>query len=282
MASLFSCDPPTSDFKQKKSKPNCFDKAIHGSDGPTSYATIESETNHFLGDCDCHRGHILSFWKENEDLLPGLAKMARIYLAIPATSTSSEGVFSKTKSIIGPQRAPLNPMSVEILLCLKEWFCLFGPMFFPNKPKSSGSSGKKKTWLMMKVIDCETGFSFYPFIFSTSPFFNSLYCLLFSTLISHCCLTVIYFFLSLFLRIRNPYFCSQTAGNPWVGYFIHTSPPPPIPTGSPKYWRLKKRDRTRAPRVRGPGNPSGYWVRGSGWLQAPCRDVECAMYYIYL
>lgn len=75
----------------------------------------------------------MSYWKGKEGALPGLSKMARMYLAIPATSTPSEGAFSKTKAIIGPQRASLSATSIELLLCLKEWYRVFGAIFFPKK-----------------------------------------------------------------------------------------------------------------------------------------------------
>ncbi len=138
-ASTFASVPPSSKVKKTNPKPNRFAKAIYGSNEQTSYTTIESEINCYLSDCDRHRGDILLFWKGKEESLPGLAKMAKMYLAIPATSTPSEGAFSKTKRILGPQRASLAPASVEILLSLKEWFRLFGPMYFPHKLNSTKS-----------------------------------------------------------------------------------------------------------------------------------------------
>lgn len=133
MASSFSSVAPIAKTNKTTSKPNCFAKAIYGRDKPTTYCTIEGEINRYLGDCDRSHNDVLTYWKGKENSLPGLAKMAKMYLAIPATSTPSEGAFSKTKSIIGPQRASLAPMSMEILLCLKEWYRVFGAMLFPHK-----------------------------------------------------------------------------------------------------------------------------------------------------
>lgn len=71
----------------------------------------------------------LAFWKLFQDIYPRLAKMAMNFLVIPETSSPSEGVFSKTKIILGPQRASLASLNVEALLCLKDWYRLFVPLY---------------------------------------------------------------------------------------------------------------------------------------------------------
>ncbi|KNZ47846.1 uncharacterized protein VP01_609g9 [Puccinia sorghi] len=63
----------------------------------------------------------LKYWFVRQKKLPTLSKMARIYLAIPATSAASERVFSKGRGIVSLQRSSLNPDVVEELLCIKEW-----------------------------------------------------------------------------------------------------------------------------------------------------------------
>ena len=47
---------------------------------------------------------VLDFWKQNQDVFPLLAKMARIVLAIPASSAKSEHVFSTGGLIVTPRR----------------------------------------------------------------------------------------------------------------------------------------------------------------------------------
>ena len=47
---------------------------------------------------------VLDFWKQNQDVFPLLAKMARIVLAIPASSAKSECVFSTGGLIVTPRR----------------------------------------------------------------------------------------------------------------------------------------------------------------------------------
>jgi len=60
----------------------------------------------------------LAFWKTNKTKYPAAAKLARRYLAIPATSVPSERVFSKAGNIVTKKRASLDPCLVEKLLFL--------------------------------------------------------------------------------------------------------------------------------------------------------------------
>ena len=67
-------------------------------------------------DCDA-----LQFWKDNdrEHKLPTMAVIARKLLAIPATSTASERVFSVCGVTMSDRRARLNPETLEKLIFLK-------------------------------------------------------------------------------------------------------------------------------------------------------------------
>lgn len=92
--------------------------------------SILAEISQYLGDePDSRQTSPLTFWQSRQDIYPGLAKMAMHLLAIPATSYPSEGVFNKTKRILGPQRANLASLNVEVLLCVKYWYSLFGPLY---------------------------------------------------------------------------------------------------------------------------------------------------------
>ena len=58
--------------------------------------------------------------EKNEARYPTLSKMARKYLALPATSTPSERVFSIAGSIVIKKRACLLPENVNMLVFLYE------------------------------------------------------------------------------------------------------------------------------------------------------------------
>ena len=60
----------------------------------------------------------LQWWKENETKFPALAVVAKSYLAAPATSTSSERLFSAAGSIVSKKRASLTKEHVDMLTFL--------------------------------------------------------------------------------------------------------------------------------------------------------------------
>ena len=62
----------------------------------------------------------LQWWKINAKELPLLSQLARKYLAIQATSSPSERLFSKAGQISTPARTQLKPDKVEKLVFLAE------------------------------------------------------------------------------------------------------------------------------------------------------------------
>lgn len=60
----------------------------------------------------------LEWWKLNESAYPGLTKVAKKYLVVPATSAPSERLFSKSGKIVNEIRASLKPDKVEMLTFL--------------------------------------------------------------------------------------------------------------------------------------------------------------------
>lgn len=60
----------------------------------------------------------LTWWKTNEKRFPFMARLARKYLCICATSTPSERVFSTAGSVVTPIRSLLKPDKVNMLVFL--------------------------------------------------------------------------------------------------------------------------------------------------------------------
>ncbi|KAM0920005.1 hypothetical protein ACQ4PT_007801 [Festuca glaucescens] len=60
---------------------------------------------------------LLDWWKVNSLRYPVLAKMARRFLTIPASSVSSESTFSTGGRVLDDYRSSLKPAMVEALVC---------------------------------------------------------------------------------------------------------------------------------------------------------------------
>ena len=66
-------------------------------------------------DCD-----ILLWWKQHDNVLPLLSKIAKRVLTIPASSAKSERVFSTGGNVVTAKRNRLAPKKVEALVLIKE------------------------------------------------------------------------------------------------------------------------------------------------------------------
>ena len=83
----------------------------------------------------------LEWWKTNKGRFPILSSLAKKYLCIPATSTSSERLFSDAGNIMTIKRTQLLPSTFEHLLFLKRNWSLAGGIF----PKDSSVISKIQT-----------------------------------------------------------------------------------------------------------------------------------------
>ncbi|KAJ1703107.1 hypothetical protein LUZ63_002886 [Rhynchospora breviuscula] len=68
---------------------------------------------------------ILQFWKQNSGLYPTLAKMARDFLSVQASSVASESAFSAAGRLTDHLHTSMNSETIECLVCTKDWL---GPM----------------------------------------------------------------------------------------------------------------------------------------------------------
>jgi hAT family protein len=65
---------------------------------------------------------ILGWWKHHQYEYPCLARIARDYLAIPATSASAERVFSAAADLITKKRGSLNDETIQACMCMHSWY----------------------------------------------------------------------------------------------------------------------------------------------------------------
>lgn len=72
---------------------------------------VTTETNKYLN-LDVNCDDVLEFWRSSNDAYPHLKRLAQVILAIPATSSPSEQVFSITGLILNAKRTMLSPNNV--------------------------------------------------------------------------------------------------------------------------------------------------------------------------
>ena len=66
------------------------------------------------------KANILMWWKLHAVRFPYLSRLARRYLAMPATSASVERLFSVAGQVVTAKRARLDPSTVTLLVFLHE------------------------------------------------------------------------------------------------------------------------------------------------------------------
>ena len=116
------------DTNQPPKKRSRLDEEIYGD--RAAQGSFTSELNCYLGEMtEDFDTQALEHWKGRASAFPILSRMARCYLAIPATSAPSERVFSKAKAVLSPQRSRLACCTVEALVCIKDWYRVFGHLY---------------------------------------------------------------------------------------------------------------------------------------------------------
>ena len=69
------------------------------------------------------RANVLQWWSHNSAQFPNVAKLAKKYLCVPATSVPAEQVFSVAGEVINNKRSSLKPENVDMLVFLNNNFC---------------------------------------------------------------------------------------------------------------------------------------------------------------
>lgn len=85
-------------------------------------SSYETELNNYLTSRRPPKEtNILHWWKSNAHLYPTLAKMARDFLCIPATSVPCERVFSEAGNVVTKLRCCLSKEKTRALVCINMW-----------------------------------------------------------------------------------------------------------------------------------------------------------------
>ncbi|XP_076866871.1 E3 SUMO-protein ligase ZBED1-like [Brachyhypopomus gauderio] len=110
--------------KAKKSLGSFFKQsgtAAMGDSSLTLKDAVDAELNNYLLTPSIDKEEDpLAWWKTHKVSFPRLAKLARKYLCIPATSSPSERLFSASGNIITCQRSCLKPAMVDRLVFLSK------------------------------------------------------------------------------------------------------------------------------------------------------------------
>ena len=87
--------------------------------GEDQEVIINREIDLYLS-ADSSTDRALSWWKQNCGIFPNVAKIAKQYLCVPASSVPSERVFSLCGCIVNKKRASLAPENVDMLVFLNK------------------------------------------------------------------------------------------------------------------------------------------------------------------
>ncbi|KAG2467642.1 ZBED1 protein, partial [Polypterus senegalus] len=96
-----------------------------GSSKPTLLEQVQEEVSKYRASgCLSLEADPLLWWKGHEATYPHIAKLAKRYLCIPATSVASERVFSTAGDIVTATRSVLSAENVDKLIFLAKNFKL--------------------------------------------------------------------------------------------------------------------------------------------------------------
>lgn len=112
---ISSCHSTRSSWSGVQKAENSTDEFEDDDSGPassvdelTTYLTLRVPSEPMID--------LLHWWQLNEPALPKMANVARRLLCVPASSSSSENIFSAAGSTVSQRRTALDPESVDSIL----------------------------------------------------------------------------------------------------------------------------------------------------------------------
>ena len=86
-------------------------------------SSVENEIKRYLlEDVADRKENPLEYWRLKSAIFPSLASMAKVYLAIPSTSTPSERAFFNGRLIVHHTLCSLSAEKIRALMCLNNVF----------------------------------------------------------------------------------------------------------------------------------------------------------------
>ena len=104
----------------------------------------------------------LAWWSERATKFRILSRIARYYLAIPASATQCERVFSHAGTILSARRCSLREASLEQLCLLYENADLFPPLKFDDDKPTTTSAAAATDKPSDTPVDTERSLALYP------------------------------------------------------------------------------------------------------------------------
>ena len=102
-----------------KKRKTALDILLGEDDASSSHVSTTEELNQYMGEKPLQRDSApLDWWKDNAHRYPRLASVAQGVLAIPATSTPSERIFSTAGLTVTKLRSCIKPENVDSLIFL--------------------------------------------------------------------------------------------------------------------------------------------------------------------
>ena len=113
LSSLMTAADSTVSPPSPKRQKTAFDILL-GEQDESENTSIEDELHRYFTEKVAPRNsNLLEWWKQNNFRFPALAKVVRLILCIPATSTSSERLFSTAGLTVTKLRSCLKPENVD-------------------------------------------------------------------------------------------------------------------------------------------------------------------------